>query len=160
PPGRRAGTAAQPDAPRALSLGGHLPMLGEALTAVNMEKDGILGCCMTFSLRVVAPTLAVLLLAARCIQSVPRYIVTPPKAQPDQQVTNRTFVASAQAQQQRGHTPSERFTEGASAALRIGGAGGAGVGAAAGAARGIVGTGASIGALAGGGTGAQVVGPS
>ena len=54
-------------------------MLGEALTAVNMEKNGILGCCMTFSLRGAVPALAVLLLAAGCIENVPRYIVIPAK---------------------------------------------------------------------------------
>lgn len=134
-------------------------MLGEALTAVNMEKDDILGCGMTVSLRGAAPALAVLLLAAGCIQNVPRYIVTPAKGQSDQQMNNDQFDCNLQAQKQTGYNPDKALTEGAIAGLLIGGAAGAGLGAAAGAASGIVGTGASIGAIAGGGTGAQLVGP-
>jgi len=134
-------------------------MLGEALTAVNMEKNGILGCCMTFSLRGAVPALAVLLLAAGCIENVPRYIVIPAKGQSDQQMNNDQFDCNLQAEKQTGYNPDKALTEGAIAGLLIGGAAGAGLGAAAGAASGIVGTGASIGAIAGGGTGAQLVGP-
>src|SRR5215467_7164080 len=119
-------------------------MLGEALTAVNMEKNGILGCCMTFSLRGAVPALAVLLLAAGCIENVPRYIVIPAKGQSDQQMNNDQFDCNLQAQKQTGYNPDKALTEGAIAGLLIGGAAGAG---------------ASIVAIAGGGTGAQLVGP-
>jgi len=114
---------------------------------------------MTFSLRGVTPALAVLLLAAGCIQNVPRYIVTPAKGQSDQQMNNDQFDCNLQAQKQTGYNPDKSLTEGAIAGLLIGGAAGAGLGAAAGAASGIVGTGASVGAIAGGATGAQLVGP-
>jgi uncharacterized protein YcfJ len=126
---------------------------------VNLPKDDILGCNMSFPIRGLSLGLAMLLLPAGCIQSVPRYVVTPAKGQTDQQKDNDEFDCNLQAQKQTGYNPDKSLTEGAIVGVLVGGALGAGLGAAAGSASGIVGTGASVGAIAGGATGAQLAGP-
>ena len=134
-------------------------MLGDAPALVNLPKDGILGAEMTLRVRGLTVCLAVLLVAAGCIQNVPRYIVTPAKGQSEQQMNNDQFDCNLQAQKQTGYNPDKSLTEGAITGLLVGGALGAGLGAAAGSASGIVGTGASIGAIGGGGLGATLGGP-
>ena len=133
-------------------------MLGDAPPLVNVPGDGILGGDMTLRIRGLTVCLIVLLVAAGCIQNVPRYIVKPAKGQSDQQMNNDEFDCNLQAQKQTGYNPDKSLTEGAIAGLLIGGAAGAGLGAAAGAASGIAGTGASVGAIAGGGIGATLGG--
>ena len=111
------------------------------------------------TLRSLAGCLAVLCLAAACAQSIPRYTVSPAKAQTSQQMDTDTFDCNLQAQKQTDYNPDRALTDGALVGLLVGGAAGAGLGAAAGASAGIVGTGASVGAIAGGGLGATLGGP-
>lgn len=133
-------------------------MLGDALALVNPPNDGILIRAMTFRTRGLSACLAVLLAAAGCSGSVPRYAVSPAKGQTDQHMNNDQFDCNLQAQKQTGYNPDKSLTEGALVGLLVGGAAGAGLGAAAGVAGGIVGTGASVGAIAGGSVGATLGG--
>ena len=113
---------------------------------------------MTSRMRCLSGWVAVSLLLGGCAAQVPRYVISPAKGQTSQQMDNDKFDCNLQAQKQTGYNPDKALTEGAMVGLLVGGAAGAGLGAAAVAAGGIVGTGASVGAIAGGGTGATLGG--